>query len=80
MACKGICVRHKACRPLGTGRYAVGQKRCQTCDMFIKWDGIWCPCCSIRLRTKPRNLKDKERQRAYAEAAAIENTRIIWTA
>jgi hypothetical protein len=65
---------------VGTGRYASGQKRCQGCQIFIKWDGLWCPCCSYRLRTKPRNLKDKERQRAFVEAAAIENTRIIWTA
>ena len=59
MVCKGICVRHKATKPVGTGRYSTGQKRCQVCEIFIKWDGVFCPCCGYRLRTKPRNLKLK---------------------
>ena len=61
MTCKGICIRHKAQKPVGYGRYASGQKRCQICEIFIKWDGLWCPCCGYRLRTKPRNLKYNER-------------------
>ncbi|MEW5841150.1 MAG: hypothetical protein AB1753_09120, partial [Thermoproteota archaeon] len=40
------------------------QKRCQICEIFIKWDGLWCPCCGYRLRTKPRNLKYKAKLRA----------------
>jgi hypothetical protein len=59
MACKGICIRHKAPKPVGSGRYVTGQKRCQVCELFIKWDGLWCPCCGYRLRTRPRNLKYK---------------------
>jgi hypothetical protein len=59
MTCKGICIRHKAQKPVGSGRYSTGQKRCQICELFIKWDGLWCPCCGYRLRTKPRNLKYK---------------------
>ncbi|MFQ5941090.1 MAG: hypothetical protein ACE5KA_05260 [Nitrososphaerales archaeon] len=64
MTCKGICVRYKAQKPVGSGRYASGQKRCQICEIFIKWDGLWCPCCGYRLRTKPRNLKYKAKLRA----------------
>jgi hypothetical protein len=64
MTCKGICIRHKAQKPLGTGRYAIGQKRCQICELYLKWDGFWCPCCGYRLRTRPRNLKYKARLRA----------------
>jgi hypothetical protein len=63
MTCKGICIRHKAQKPVGFGRYANGQKRCQICEIFIKWDGLWCPCCGYRLRTKPRNLKYKAKLR-----------------
>ena len=59
MVCKGICVRHKATKPVGTGRYSTGQKRCQVCEIFVNWDGVFCPCCGYRLRTKPRNLKLK---------------------
>ena len=64
MTCKGICIRHKAQKPVGSGRYASGQKRCQICEIFIKWDGLWCPCCGYRLRKKPRNLKYKAKLRA----------------
>jgi hypothetical protein len=64
MTCKGICLRHKAQKPVGSGRYAIGQKRCQICELFIKWDGLWCPCCGYRLRTKPRNLKYKAKLRS----------------
>lgn len=64
MACKGICGRYKAEKPVGLGRYSSGQRRCQTCEIFIKWEGLWCPCCGARLRTKPRNLKYKAKLRA----------------
>ena len=64
MTCKGICIRHKARKPVGSGRYAIGQKRCQICELFIEWDGLWCPCCGYRLRTRPRNLKYKAKLRA----------------
>jgi hypothetical protein len=33
MTCKGICIRHKAQKPVGSGRYASGQKRCQICEI-----------------------------------------------
>ena len=72
MNCKGICVRYKAQKPVGTGRYASGQRRCQICEIFIKWEGLWCPCCGYRLRTKPRNLKYKAKLRARVEADSLE--------
>ena len=58
MVCKGICIHHKA-----SGRYANGHKRCQTCDLFVEWDGVFCPCCGSRLRIGPRNIKDKAKLR-----------------
>ena len=70
MTCKGICTRYKAQKPVGTGRYASGQRRCQICEIFIKWEGLWCPCCGYRLRTTPRNLKYKAKLRARVEADA----------
>jgi hypothetical protein len=63
MGCKGICIRHKAIKPTGEGRYATGQKRCQVCEIFLNWSALWCPCCGYRLRTRPRNLKYKTRLR-----------------
>lgn len=61
MTCKGICTRYKAQKPVGVGRYSAGQARCQICEIFIKFSGLWCPCCGYRLRKKPRNLKFKNK-------------------
>ena len=61
MTCKGICLRHRAPKPIQSGRYASGQKRCQGCEIFIEWACLWCPCCGFRLRTRPRNSAYKER-------------------
>jgi hypothetical protein len=64
MVCKGICIRHKADKPAGSdGRYASGQKRCQICEIFIKWEGVFCPCCGYRLRNGPRSFKLKSKLR-----------------
>lgn len=59
MGCKGICSRHKAMRPLRGMRYLIGQKRCQVCQIFINWQGFWCPCCGYRLRSGPRSSRSK---------------------
>ncbi|HYY50897.1 MAG TPA: hypothetical protein VE643_08490 [Nitrososphaeraceae archaeon] len=58
MTCKGICIRHK-----GSGRYFYGHKRCQICNLFVKWDGVFCPCCGSRLRIGPRNTTNKAKLR-----------------
>ena len=69
MTCKGICIRHKAPRPAIGNRYSTGQKRCQVCEIFLKWDGLWCPCCGYRLRMRPRNLKSELKLRARKKIA-----------
>ncbi|WP_255464153.1 hypothetical protein [Nitrosopumilus sp. b1] len=61
-------MRYKAQRPIGAGRYSSGQRRCHLCEIFIKWEGLWCPCCGSRLRVKPRNLKYKAKLRARVES------------
>ena len=76
MTCNNICERYKASKPVGIGRYASGQRRCQICEIFIKWEGLWCPCCGYRLRTKPRKLAYKIKLRehqAKAKAVVLEN-------
>ena len=37
----------------------MGQKRCQVCEIYLEWQGTWCPCCGYRLRIRPRNGKYK---------------------
>ena len=62
MHCVGRCVDYKATsNTLEGGRYEQGQKRCHQCELFMKWDGLWCPCCGHLLRTKPRATKPKRR-------------------
>ena len=74
MTCKDICIKHRAQKPPPPiSRYATGQKRCQVCEIFIKWEGIFCPCCGCRLRTRPRNL-NKVNLRARKE---IEKGKIL---
>ncbi len=59
MVCKGICRKYHIKKPQIGTRYGTGQKRCQVCELFIKVEGLFCPCCGYRLRTKPRNSKSK---------------------
>ena len=61
MACKGICDKYMAQKPLMSSRYAAGQKRCSICEIFIKYAGIHCPCCGTMLRTNPRGTQDRQR-------------------
>ena len=58
MTCKGICIRDKA-----SGHYIYGHKRCKNCNLFIKWEGLRCPCCGYRLRTGPRYFRYKTKLR-----------------
>ena len=74
MTCKGICIRHKAHKPVGSGRYAIGQKSCQMCEMFIKWDGLFCPCCGYRLRNGPRLFKHKAKLRMKQKEKQVQKT------
>jgi predicted amidophosphoribosyltransferase len=59
MTCRGICTRHKSKKIPKTLRYSENEKRCQICDIFIKWNGLFCPCCGYRLRHNARIQKYK---------------------
>ncbi len=54
MVCKGVCNQYKAKWGTHQYRYASGQKRCNVCELFVNWNGSHCPCCGMRLRTRPR--------------------------
>ena len=60
MGCRGICGKYKALKPANGSRYENGQKRCQTCEVFLKWNGNQCPCCKLKLRLGSRYIKLKE--------------------
>lgn len=59
MACQGICIRHQAVKGFRGHHYLNGEKRCQVCCIFIKWNNDFCPCCGCRLRTRPRSSQYK---------------------
>ena len=61
MTCNGICENFKAVKPNSGGRYENGQKRCQTCQIFINHNGKYCPCCNVQLRVSSRYVKLKEK-------------------
>ena len=76
--CKKICLQYAAKKPTNSGRYDVGQKRCQICEIYITVEGtqdengIYCKCCHYRVRGKPRNRIYKEilrnRQNSISES------------
>ena len=72
MTCNEICIHHKA-----LGRYATGNKRCQICEIFIEWDGVFCPCCGSRLRIGPRNTTNKARLRKQKKIQGYKNKKNI---
>jgi hypothetical protein len=57
MNCRGTCQKYKAKWSAREHRYANGQKRCNTCEIFVRCEGYFCPCCGRILRTRPRSVK-----------------------
>ncbi len=68
MNCNGVCNQFKAKKIPLKSRYSEGQKFCNLCCMYIKYDGNSCPCCSSNLRTMPRDAKSKQ---LYIENTAM---------
>ena len=57
-SCKNICKRYKkGMTPAIGSMYLAGFARCNICQVFIKWEGLWCPCCGVHLSKKPRYKK-----------------------
>lgn len=56
--CVKDCISFKAPRVSGN-KYDAGHKKCTICDIWIKFDGVNCPCCSSLLRTRINVKKDE---------------------
>lgn len=67
MTCNRTCSKYIATKPRTGGRYGAGQKRCQICEEYLQYEGLFCPCCGYRLRTKPRNGFNKAKLRESKE-------------
>ncbi len=55
MPCKNICEKYKVSKDRRGSYYAEGSKRCQVCEIYIRWNEYRCPCCKSPLRTKSRS-------------------------
>lgn len=62
-SCKGLCLKFKAKSYKGKSRYEIGQKRCQTCVIFLICDDNRCPCCRSMLRITPRGNNSRKNLR-----------------
>ena len=71
MTCKGLCIRYKT-----YGRYAAGNKCCYQCNLFIQWDGLFCPCCGYRLRTRPRHSKSRTKLRELKQKQEVKKLKL----
>lgn len=72
MGCRGLCQRlhgtkskKKSSRESYYSDEFRERKFCSVCDCKIITDGIECPCCTFRLRTRPRN-NNQNRTEQYA--------------
>ena len=66
MTCKGICEKYKVTKEVGGGggsHYALGHKFCRLCNVYMKIEEKFCPCCHYMLRTHPRKSVLKARLR-----------------
>jgi hypothetical protein len=63
MACRNLCERFNSRFIVGGSHYANGKKYCRRGEVYILYDGIFCPCCGMVLGTSPTNKRDKERLR-----------------
>ncbi len=64
MPCRELCTTVlKAKRPPSGGVYLSGVRLCNSihCSgQWVKCDGMFCGCCGVRIRTKPRSKAGKE--------------------
>jgi len=69
--CGEICFKLKIVRLCRTSLYAMGLKHCTHCNVFLKWTGKMCPCCSTNLRGTPRTKTQKENLRNFVSRKNI---------
>jgi uncharacterized paraquat-inducible protein A len=52
--CEKICLKYKIKYEHDVYSHK-DVKRCPECQIFMKYEGVYCPCCNVRLRGRPRN-------------------------
>lgn len=69
LTCKGSCKIQHEVKNVVRGE-KNGFKRCSICSLYIKWEGVYCPCCGVKLKMSPINNKARK---AYRERQSIKN-------
>jgi hypothetical protein len=65
MICGGVECKLKKyeAKKIVRGVGKEGYRRCSKCELFLKYDGIYCPCCSCRMKVSFRNNKARQKSR-----------------
>ena len=64
MACRGACHKYKA--KWASSQFRMPQARKDAmCVNSVNWDDKNCPCCGMRLRTRPRISKYRQKFNGY---------------
>jgi|LWDU01.1.fsa_nt_gi rRNA maturation endonuclease Nob1 len=64
LCCKGSCgINNKYITKKVVRGETNGFKRCTICAIYIKWEGNYCPCCGVKLKTSPTNNKARKAHR-----------------
>ena len=58
MTCRNLCERLYSKIIVGNSKYQGGKKYCRRCDVYFLHDGLFSPCCDMRLRISPVNKRD----------------------
>ncbi len=53
LACRGICERYRS----ESQRYGQGIQRCTSCETYLEYDWVQCPCCRTHLRAKRKTKR-----------------------
>ena len=69
LTCKGSCKIQHEVKNVVRGE-KNGFKRCTICSLYIKWEGVYCPCCGVKLKMSPTNNKARK---AYRERQSVRN-------
>ena len=56
MPCNQVCEKYRFVRNAHKKIYNSGASRCNgRCQIFLSFEGSYCPCCGVKLRKSPRN-------------------------
>ena len=63
LICKNICLHPEyAHKKLVRNITKTPYKKCSKCCLFIKYDGVWCPCCGVKLSNRANNTIARRRR------------------